>query len=54
MKKVDQVLEDENFKARALDLKETALNSVREGGQSNKTFKNFVQWIKAEASVQVA
>lgn len=54
MKKVDQVLEDENFKARALDLKETSLNSVREGGQSNKTFKNFVQWIKAEASVQVA
>nr|AIS39477.1 putative secondary product UDP-glucosyltransferase 11 [Citrus x paradisi] len=44
--KVDQVLGDQNFKARALKLKEKALSSVREGGSSNKAIQNFVQSIK--------
>ncbi|KAJ4707331.1 UDP-glycosyltransferase [Melia azedarach] len=46
-KKIDQVLSDENFKARALQLKEKALSSVREGGSSNKTFQNFREWMNA-------
>ncbi|KAJ4707334.1 UDP-glycosyltransferase [Melia azedarach] len=44
---VEKVLGDENFKARALELKEKSLNSLTENGQSNKTFKNLVEWIKA-------
>ncbi|KAL5739190.1 hypothetical protein ACOSQ2_028370 [Xanthoceras sorbifolium] len=45
--KLDQLLGDENFKGRSLALKEMTMNSVREGGHSNKTFKNFLEWIKA-------
>ncbi|XP_031257640.1 UDP-glycosyltransferase 83A1-like [Pistacia vera] len=45
--KLDQVLGDEQFKARALELEETAMKSVQEGGQSNKTYNNFIEWIKA-------
>ncbi|KAK1577724.1 hypothetical protein Q3G72_024277 [Acer saccharum] len=43
--KLDRLLGDENFKARSLALKEMTMNSVREGGHSNKTFNNFLQWI---------
>ncbi|VVA29698.1 PREDICTED: UDP-glycosyltransferase 83A1 [Prunus dulcis] len=45
--KLEQLLGDENFKARASKLKELAITSVKEGGQSNKTFKNFIEWIKS-------
>ncbi|XP_044468947.1 UDP-glycosyltransferase 83A1-like [Mangifera indica] len=45
--KIDQVVGDEKFKARALALKETAIETVKEGGQSNKCFNNFIEWIKA-------
>lgn len=45
--KVDQVLGDEKFKARALELKEMALNNVMEGGKSNRIFENFVKWVKS-------
>ncbi|KAJ0042061.1 hypothetical protein Pint_19020 [Pistacia integerrima] len=45
--KVDQVLGDENFKAKALELQESALKSVKEGGLSNQTFKKFIEWIRA-------
>ncbi|ONI19056.1 hypothetical protein PRUPE_3G256200 [Prunus persica] len=45
--KLEQLLGDENFKARASKLKELAMTSVKEGGQSNKTFKNFIEWIKS-------
>ena len=44
--KVDQVLGHQDFKARALELKEKAISSVREGGSSYKTFQNFLQWVK--------
>ncbi|XP_044467294.1 UDP-glycosyltransferase 83A1-like [Mangifera indica] len=44
--KVDKVLGEENYKERVLKLKEIALNSVREGGQSNKNFKNFLEWVQ--------
>ncbi|KAK1553153.1 hypothetical protein Q3G72_029729 [Acer saccharum] len=43
--KLDRLLGDENFKARSLALKEMTMNSVREGGHSNKNFNNFLQWI---------
>ncbi|XP_031257607.1 UDP-glycosyltransferase 83A1-like [Pistacia vera] len=45
--KVDQVLCDESYKERVLKLQEKTMDSVREGGQSNKNFKNFLDWIKA-------
>ncbi|XP_031249154.1 UDP-glycosyltransferase 83A1-like [Pistacia vera] len=45
--KIDQVVGDEKFKGRALALKETAIETVKEGGQSNKCFNNFIEWIKA-------
>ncbi|XP_031268661.1 UDP-glycosyltransferase 83A1-like [Pistacia vera] len=37
---------DENFKAKALELQESALKSVKEGGLSNQTFKKFIEWIE--------
>ena len=43
--RVEQVLGDEDFKAKALKLKEMAISSVKEGGQSDKIFKNFIEWI---------
>lgn len=43
--KVEQLLNDENIKARALDFKEMAARSIREGGSSHKNFRNFVEWI---------
>jgi hypothetical protein len=46
-KKVDKLLCDENFKARALDLQEKAANNVKEGGCSDKNFNSFVEWLKA-------
>ena len=45
--KVDQMCRDQNYKARALELKEKALSSVREGGSSSKTFQSFLEWVKA-------
>ncbi|XP_016649036.1 PREDICTED: UDP-glycosyltransferase 83A1-like, partial [Prunus mume] len=47
MNKLEQLLGDVGFKARASKLKELAMTSVREGGQSNKTFKNFIEWMKS-------
>ncbi|KAJ0098806.1 hypothetical protein Patl1_21698 [Pistacia atlantica] len=45
--KVDQVVGVKDFKARALELKETALKSVKDGGHSDKTFKKFIEWIRS-------
>ncbi|XP_044468881.1 UDP-glycosyltransferase 83A1-like [Mangifera indica] len=46
-RKVDQVLGDENFKARASELQEFALKSTKEGGPSNQNFKKFIDWLRA-------
>ncbi|KAL9447896.1 hypothetical protein AB3S75_015388 [Citrus x aurantiifolia] len=43
--KVEQVLGDQDFEARALKLKGKAMNCIREGGSSRKTFQNFLEWI---------
>ncbi|XP_054803313.1 UDP-glycosyltransferase 83A1-like [Prosopis cineraria] len=45
--KINQVFHDEGFRLRALELKEKAINSVKDGGRSNKNLKNFVDWLKA-------
>ncbi|KAL5582186.1 hypothetical protein UlMin_014628 [Ulmus minor] len=45
--KVDQVLGDEKFKARALTLKEIAMKNVAKGGQSDVIFRNFIDWLKS-------
>ncbi|XP_034706294.1 UDP-glycosyltransferase 83A1-like [Vitis riparia] len=45
--KVGQLLGDEKFRSRALNLKEIAIDSVKEGGPSHNNFKNFVEWLKA-------
>ncbi|XP_031257638.1 UDP-glycosyltransferase 83A1-like [Pistacia vera] len=45
--KVEKVLGDESVKARALELQEAALKSVKEGGYSERNFKKLIEWIKA-------
>ncbi|XP_027351425.1 UDP-glycosyltransferase 83A1-like [Abrus precatorius] len=45
--KIKKLLHDEKVKARALELKELAMNSVKEGGSSHKNLNNFIDWIKA-------
>ncbi|KAI7735113.1 hypothetical protein M8C21_033772 [Ambrosia artemisiifolia] len=50
--KVEQLLSDTTFKCKALDIKETLANSVREGGRSHKNLTKFIEWIQAgEAKV---
>ncbi|PON83475.1 UDP-glucuronosyl/UDP-glucosyltransferase [Trema orientale] len=46
--KVDQLLGDEEFKARAFKLKELTMNNVMAGGQSDIIFKNFIEWINSQ------
>ncbi|XAR51668.1 Trans-zeatin O-beta-D-glucosyltransferase [Bertholletia excelsa] len=45
-KKVEQLLSQTIFKARAMELKEVTLSSIKEGGYSCKNFKNFIEWMK--------
>nr|KJB40916.1 hypothetical protein B456_007G082300 [Gossypium raimondii] len=45
--KVEQLVGDENFKTRAVELKQMVTKSVGDGGSSDKVFKNFVQWLKS-------
>ncbi|KAJ1421479.1 UDP-glucuronosyl/UDP-glucosyltransferase [Sesbania bispinosa] len=45
--KIKQLLHDEKLKLRALELKELAINSVKEGGSSNKNLDMIIDWIKA-------
>ncbi|KZV25014.1 hypothetical protein F511_01984 [Dorcoceras hygrometricum] len=46
--KVDQVLGDEAFKQRALQLQKIIQASASEGGDSYKNLTNFVRWIKGK------
>lgn len=43
--KVEQLLENEEYKERALKLEEHVLNNIKEGGDSYKNFKNFIKWL---------
>ncbi|XVE68285.1 hypothetical protein DITRI_Ditri09bG0055500 [Diplodiscus trichospermus] len=45
--KMEKLLGDENFKRKAIQLKETVGNSVSEGGSSDKIFKKFIEWMKS-------
>ncbi|KAJ9707345.1 hypothetical protein PVL29_002372 [Vitis rotundifolia] len=45
--KVEQLLGDKNFRIRASNLKESAMNCVREGGSSYNNLQRFIQWLKA-------
>ncbi|XP_004306078.1 PREDICTED: UDP-glycosyltransferase 83A1 [Fragaria vesca subsp. vesca] len=45
--KVERLLRDVYFKARALTLKEMVMSNVKEGGLSNKMFKNFIEYMKS-------
>nr|BBC62117.1 glucosyltransferase 21 [Nemophila menziesii] len=49
--KVDQLLDDDMFKDRALRLKEVMMSSISEGGRSHKNFQNFSTWIKGLSSI---
>ncbi|KAF5817818.1 putative limonoid glucosyltransferase [Helianthus annuus] len=46
MGKIDQLINNREFKTRALDLKEKVINSIREDGSSCKNFKRFVKWMQ--------
>ncbi|KAM2014881.1 UDP-glycosyltransferase 83A1-like [Malus sylvestris] len=46
--KLEQLLGDKDFNERVLKLKELAIANVEEGGQSNKIFKNFIEWMKSQ------
>ncbi|KAL6135526.1 hypothetical protein ACLB2K_067753 [Fragaria x ananassa] len=45
--KVEQVVCDKSYSARASKLKELAMINIKEGGQSNMIFKDFVEWMKS-------
>ncbi|KAK7394422.1 hypothetical protein VNO78_14950 [Psophocarpus tetragonolobus] len=45
-KKMNQLLIDEDIKARCLKLKETIINNIAEDGQSMKNVKFFMDWAK--------
>ncbi|GLT36252.1 hypothetical protein SLA2020_106440 [Shorea laevis] len=45
--KVEKLLSDEYFKARALELKEKTLNNIKEGGSSEQNLKSFIEWVKS-------
>ncbi|XP_052196131.1 UDP-glycosyltransferase 83A1-like isoform X1 [Diospyros lotus] len=45
--KVEQLLLDKGFKARAMDLKQVAAKNVKEGGRSRTNLNNFIEWVKA-------
>ncbi|KAK6280006.1 hypothetical protein POUND7_020273 [Theobroma cacao] len=44
--KVQQLLGDEKYEVRAVELKEMVTRCANEGGSSNKIFKNFTEWMK--------
>ncbi|GLU01837.1 hypothetical protein SLE2022_191190 [Rubroshorea leprosula] len=45
--KVEKLLSDENFKARALELKEKTIDNIKEGGSSEQNLKSFIEWVKS-------
>ncbi|KAK3032568.1 hypothetical protein RJ639_036807 [Escallonia herrerae] len=45
--KVEQLLGNNVFRERALELKETVMTGISQGGSSNKNFTKFIEWLKA-------
>ncbi|KAJ0785873.1 hypothetical protein HanOQP8_Chr02g0048311 [Helianthus annuus] len=46
MGKIDQLINNREFKTKALDIKEKVMNSIREDGSSFKNFKCLVKWMQ--------
>ncbi|RDX57853.1 UDP-glycosyltransferase 83A1, partial [Mucuna pruriens] len=46
-KKLDQLISDEQIRTRCLELKETVINNIAEGGGSSKNISRFVNWLKS-------
>ncbi|KAL7609023.1 hypothetical protein Lser_V15G12947 [Lactuca serriola] len=44
--KVEQLLGDNTFRAKAMDIKEKVTSSIREGGCTHQNLCNFIEWIK--------
>ncbi|QCE12641.1 UDP-glycosyltransferase 83A1-like [Vigna unguiculata] len=42
--KVEQLLGDQNMKARCLRMKELTMNNISKGGQSSKNLEKFIKW----------
>ncbi|KAL1322795.1 hypothetical protein HN51_067795 [Arachis hypogaea] len=47
MYKIKKLLQGEEFKVRAIELRNMAINNIKEGGRSSKNLNDFVDWIKA-------
>ncbi|KAK7340622.1 hypothetical protein VNO77_21330 [Canavalia gladiata] len=45
-KKVEQLLGNEDIRARSLKLKELTMKNIVKGGQSSKNFEKFINWAK--------
>ncbi|KAL4582004.1 hypothetical protein LXL04_006541 [Taraxacum kok-saghyz] len=52
--KIDRILENHEFKVRALDLKEKVAVSYSKGGHSDKNFSNFIEWIQGLQGYHIA
>lgn len=48
--KIDQLLSNGKFRARALELKAKIMESVRENGSSGKNFSTVINWIKDQSA----
>ncbi|MED6216558.1 hypothetical protein PIB30_008544 [Stylosanthes scabra] len=46
MYKIKNLLQDEGFKVRAMELRNLVVNNIKEGGRSSINLNNFVDWIK--------
>lgn len=44
--KVEQLLGDEELKARAMDMKNTVNTGIKNGGLSHNNLENFIEWLK--------
>ncbi|KAI3503253.1 hypothetical protein L1887_31692 [Cichorium endivia] len=44
--KVEQLLGDSTFRAKAMDIKEKVTSGIREGGRSHQNLTNFIEWIQ--------
>ncbi|MED6107594.1 hypothetical protein PIB30_015554 [Stylosanthes scabra] len=47
MCKIKNLLQDEGFKVRAMELRNLVINNIKEGGRSSINLNNLVHWIKA-------
>lgn len=46
--KVEILLNDQTFKARALGIKTKVETSVKKGGRSNTNLRTFIEWIQGK------